>query len=55
MTATDVVLPDPIRIPRQLAESVAENDIPARRDWLVALPALVTEIAAGWDLELGDP
>ncbi len=57
MTATDVdaVLPDAIRIPPQLAGAVAEDDIPARWQWLAALPALVTEIASAWNLKLGDP
>jgi streptomycin 6-kinase len=44
-----------IRIPPQLAEAVDEDDQPARRAWLAALPDLVTEIASAWELELGNP
>jgi streptomycin 6-kinase len=44
-----------IRIPPQLADAVDEDDYPARLEWLVALPGLVTEIASAWELELGDP
>ena len=44
-----------IRIPPQLADAVDEDDYPARLEWLAALPGLVTEIASGWELELGDP
>ena len=44
-----------IWIPPQLADAVDEDDYPARLEWLAALPALVTEIASVWDLELGDP
>jgi streptomycin 6-kinase len=44
-----------IRIPPQLADAVNEDDYPARLEWLAALPGLVTEIASGWELELGDP
>jgi streptomycin 6-kinase len=41
--------------PPQLADAVDEDDYPARLEWLAALPALVREIAFGWELELGDP
>lgn len=44
-----------IRIPPQLADAVDEDDYPERLEWLAALPALVTEMASGWELELGDP
>lgn len=44
-----------IRIPPQLADAVDEDDYPARLEWLAALPALVTEIATDWGLELGNP
>jgi streptomycin 6-kinase len=44
-----------IGIPPQLADAVEEDDNPARFAWLAALPELVTEIASGWELELGDP
>jgi streptomycin 6-kinase len=44
-----------IRIPPQLADAVDEDDYPERLEWLAALPAVVEEIAAGWELELGDP
>ena len=44
-----------IRIPPQLADAVDEDDYPERLRWLAALPRVVEEIAAGWELELGDP
>jgi streptomycin 6-kinase len=44
-----------IRIPPQLADAVEEDDYPERLDWLAALPAVVDEVASGWELELGDP
>jgi streptomycin 6-kinase len=44
-----------IRIPPQLADAVGEDDYHERLRWLAALPRLVEEIAAGWQLELGDP
>jgi streptomycin 6-kinase len=44
-----------IRIPPQLADAVDEDDYPARLEWLAALPALIIEIASGWELELDDP
>jgi streptomycin 6-kinase len=44
-----------VRIPPQLADAVDEDDYPARRKWLAALPALVEEIASAWKLELGSP
>jgi streptomycin 6-kinase len=44
-----------IQIPPQLADAVDEDDYPARLEWLAALPALVTEIASEWELELGNP
>jgi streptomycin 6-kinase len=44
-----------IRIPPKLADAVDEDDYPARLDWLAALPAVVTEIASVWELELGNP
>jgi streptomycin 6-kinase len=44
-----------IRIPPQLADAVGEDDYPERLGWLAALPRVVDEIAAGWQLELGDP
>lgn len=44
-----------IPIPPQLADAVEEDDSPARRQWLAALPTLITEVAAAWELELGDP
>ncbi len=44
-----------ITIPRQLADAVDEDDLPARLDWLAALPELVKDIAGGWELEVGDP
>ncbi len=44
-----------IRIPPQLADAVDEDADPARLERLAALPALVTEIASVWELELGNP
>jgi streptomycin 6-kinase len=44
-----------IRIPPQLADAVDEDDYPERLRWLAALPRVVGEIAAGWELELGEP
>jgi streptomycin 6-kinase len=44
-----------IAIPPRLACAVQEDDIPARRAWLGALPGLIAEIAAQWSLELGQP
>jgi streptomycin 6-kinase len=44
-----------IRIPPQLADAVDEDADPARLEWLAALPALVTEIASVWELELDHP
>ncbi|MHB1568441.1 MAG: aminoglycoside phosphotransferase family protein [Solirubrobacteraceae bacterium] len=44
-----------IRIPQQLADAVDEDDYPERLRWLSALPRVVEKIAAGWELELGDP
>jgi streptomycin 6-kinase len=44
-----------IRIPPQLADAVDEDDYPERLEWLAALPRVVEEVAAGWELEVGDP
>jgi streptomycin 6-kinase len=44
-----------IQIPPQLAEAVEQDDDPARRAWLADLPRLIAEIAADWELELGEP
>jgi streptomycin 6-kinase len=44
-----------IWIPPQLAGAVDEDDYPARREWLTALPELIAEIASDWALELGEP
>jgi streptomycin 6-kinase len=44
-----------IGIPPQLADAVDEDDDPGRVQWLAGLPALVTEIASEWELELGNP
>jgi streptomycin 6-kinase len=44
-----------IWIPPQLASAVDEDDCPARREWLTALPELIAEIASEWELELGEP
>jgi streptomycin 6-kinase len=44
-----------IRIPPRLADAVDGDDYSARLEWLAALPALVTEIATGWELELDNP
>ncbi len=44
-----------IGIPPQLAEAVDEDDDPGRTQWLAGLPALITEIASEWELELGNP
>ncbi|MBO0839596.1 MAG: hypothetical protein J2O49_02100 [Sciscionella sp.] len=55
MITTDAGRPAAIRIPPRLARAVVEDDIPTRRDWLAALPSLVTEIATRWELALGDP
>ena len=44
-----------IWIPPQLVDAVDEDDYPARLEWLATLPELVSEIASGWELELGDP
>jgi streptomycin 6-kinase len=39
-------------IPDDLARAVADE---GRGDWLAGLPALVTQIAADWQIEAGDP
>jgi streptomycin 6-kinase len=39
-------------IPDDLARAAAEE---GRGDWLARLPALVARIAAGWQIEVGDP
>ncbi len=44
-----------IQIPPRLADAVDEDDYPARLEWLAELPALITEIASVWELDLGDP
>jgi streptomycin 6-kinase len=44
-----------IRIPQQLMDAVEEDDYPERCEWLAALPKVVSDIASGWELELGDP
>jgi streptomycin 6-kinase len=44
-----------IRIPRQLADAVEEDDLLERLEWLARLPRVVEEVAAHWELELGDP
>jgi streptomycin 6-kinase len=46
---------NPIQIPPELADAVDEDDYPARLEWLAMLPALVTDIASEWELELGKP
>ncbi len=51
----DTVAVNTIRIPPRLADAGDEDDQPARLEWLAALPALVTEIASEWDLQLGNP
>lgn len=43
-----------VRIPRLLAAGVREDNLPERHAWLARLPALIEEIASGWELELGD-
>jgi streptomycin 6-kinase len=44
-----------IRIPPELRDAVDEDDYPARLEWLAALPRVVGELAADWELELGEP
>jgi streptomycin 6-kinase len=44
-----------IRIPRQLADAVGEDDLPERFEWLAALPELIDQIASEWELELDEP
>jgi streptomycin 6-kinase len=44
-----------IAIPPRLAQAVAEDEIPARVEWLAALPVLVESLAGDWELELGEP
>jgi streptomycin 6-kinase len=43
-----------IRIPTRLAGAVDEADPQGRRAWLATLPDVVCEIAAEWDLALGE-
>jgi streptomycin 6-kinase len=43
-----------VRIPRLLATGVREDNLPDRHAWLARLPALIADIAAGWELELGE-
>jgi streptomycin 6-kinase len=47
----------PIRIPRLLAEAVAEDEhhCPDRRRWLASLPEVVDAVASDWELVLGEP
>jgi len=42
-----------IQIPPELSGAVEEE--PQRRAWLEALPDQIAELAAAWELELGDP
>jgi streptomycin 6-kinase len=42
-------------LPAHLARSLADDADPARRAWLSALPAIVADLAAQWELELGPP
>jgi streptomycin 6-kinase len=44
-----------VQIPPQLHDAVTEDDDPARREWVAALPARVTALASEWGLELGNP
>lgn len=44
-----------IRIPRQLADAVDEDDYPDRLEWLAALPEVIKGIASVWRLELSEP
>ena len=44
-----------VLIPPRLADAVAEDDLPSRRQWLTALPGRIEEIAADWRLRLGEP
>jgi streptomycin 6-kinase len=44
-----------ITIPPQLAAAFDEDDYPERLRWLASLPQTIGEIAADWELELGEP
>jgi streptomycin 6-kinase len=44
-----------VRIPRLLATAVEDDHLPERDAWLARLPELVRELAAAWELQLGDP
>ena len=48
-------MPDRITIPPELREAVDEDDYPQRLEWLARLPATILELAAEWELELGEP
>jgi streptomycin 6-kinase len=45
----------PVLIPQRLRHATAEDDDPARIEWLQALPRLVDELASELGLELGEP
>jgi streptomycin 6-kinase len=49
------VTPEPVRIPQRLRCAVAEDDDPARIEWLQELPRVVDELALELGLELGAP
>ena len=44
-----------IRIPPALVDAVVDDDLPARREWLAALPDRIVALAEDWSLELGEP
>src|SRR3954469_20175169 len=43
-----------LRVPTYLQASI-DYGPPAMADWLAALPGRIEHIAAGWDLDLGEP
>ena len=42
-------------LPTTLAESVAEDDTPERKEWLERLPGIVEGLAERWSLDVGAP
>ena len=44
-----------LRIPGRLASSFAGHPDPRRQHWLASLPGTVAELAARWELDVGEP
>lgn len=44
-----------LQIPASLAEAASHDTHPERREWIAALPSIVTELAERWALRVGEP